>query len=154
MLNETAIPWPKNRFRLAQGGKLYTITWPNSGIEVQSFFLHFWGRVLPKNEMAKKLRFFFFIFSMIFSIPASQYSPWVYRETIYALKLLISMIFLSYTLVLCPLHNGGGMIMVGDTRLLQCKKYCCLLVPIVVPTLPGGWGTISLGGDGFKGEGH
>lgn len=46
------------------------------------------------------------------------------------------------------------MIMVGDTRLLQCKKYCCLLVPIaiVVPTLPEGWGTISLGGDGFKGE--
>ena len=46
------------------------------------------------------------------------------------------------------------MLMVGDTRLLQCKKYCCLLVPIaiVVPTLPEGWGTISLGGDGFKGE--
>ena len=87
MLNETAIPWPKNRFRLAQGGKLYTITWPNSGIEVQSFFWHFGGRVLPKNEMAKKLRIFFFIFSTIFSIPASQYSPWVYRETIYALKL-------------------------------------------------------------------
>ena len=38
----------------------------------------------------------------------------------------------------------------GGTRLLRCKKSYCLSVPIVVPTLLEGWGTISLGGNRGK----
>ena len=38
----------------------------------------------------------------------------------------------------------------GGTRLPRCKKSYCLSVPIVVPTLLKGWGTISLGGNRGK----
>ena len=38
----------------------------------------------------------------------------------------------------------------GGTRLPRCKKTYCLSVPIVVPTLLKGWGTILLGGNRGK----
>ena len=93
---------------------------------------------------------FFFHFFTIFSIPAGQYSPRVYRETIYPLITNISMIFRSYTLVPCSLLNGGGMFVGSGTGLSVCKKSYCLSVPIAMSTLLKGWVTILLGGNRGK----
>ena len=60
------------------------------------------------------------------------------------------MIFLSYTLVQCPLLNGRGMLVGSGTRLSECKKYYCLSVPIAMSTLLEGWVTILLGGNRGK----
>ena len=61
------------------------------------------------------------------------------------------MIFLSYTLVQCPLLNGRGMLVGSGTRLSECKKSYCLSVPIAMSTLLKGWVTILLSGNRGKG---